>query len=78
MRFDAKQYAFFGKGVMEEIELGGLEDDNGVASAALSGLEEDYPFSAIGDREEVISYFERIGSQIPCFCFTFTSLTPLY
>ncbi|KAH7654420.1 DNA topoisomerase 2-associated protein PAT1 protein [Dioscorea alata] len=52
MRFDAKQYAFFGKGVMEEIELGGLEDNNGVTSAALSGLEEDYPFSAIGDREE--------------------------
>ncbi|KAG0501927.1 hypothetical protein HPP92_001999 [Vanilla planifolia] len=26
-RFDASQYEFFGKGVMEEVELGGLEDD---------------------------------------------------
>lgn len=27
-RFDASQYAFFGNNVMEEVELGGLEDDN--------------------------------------------------
>jgi hypothetical protein len=27
-RFDASQYAFFGNNVLEEVELGGLEDDN--------------------------------------------------
>lgn len=27
-RFDASQYAFFGNNVVEEVELGGLEDDN--------------------------------------------------
>lgn len=26
--FDASQYAFFGKDVVEEVELGGLEDDD--------------------------------------------------
>lgn len=28
--FDASQYAFFGKDVMGEVELGGLEDDDEV------------------------------------------------
>ncbi|KAL0298066.1 UNVERIFIED_CONTAM: protein PAT11, partial [Sesamum angustifolium] len=26
--FDASQYAFFGKGVVDEVELGGLEDED--------------------------------------------------
>lgn len=27
-RFDAAQYEFFGKSVMDEVELGGLEEDD--------------------------------------------------
>lgn len=36
-RFDASQYAFFGNNAMEEVELGGLEDDND-SNAAFIGL----------------------------------------
>ncbi|KAK9155275.1 hypothetical protein Sjap_002755 [Stephania japonica] len=45
--FDASQYAFFGKNVLEEVELGGLEDEN---DAQFGGLDdEEYRFS---EREE--------------------------
>jgi len=27
-KFDASQYAFFGNNVLEEVELGGLDDDD--------------------------------------------------
>ncbi|KAL6603667.1 hypothetical protein ACP70R_044028 [Stipagrostis hirtigluma subsp. patula] len=37
-RFDASQYAFFGNNAMEEVELGGLEDDND-SNAAFIGLD---------------------------------------
>ncbi|XP_010907163.2 protein PAT1 homolog 1 isoform X1 [Elaeis guineensis] len=58
-RFDASQYAFFGKEAMEEVELGGLEDDDGGDDAGLIRLDdEEYRFSSIGDREEV----EGLGS----------------
>ncbi|KAF6166204.1 hypothetical protein GIB67_023914 [Kingdonia uniflora] len=47
--FDASQYAFFGKDVLEEVELGGLDDDT--EDAPLAGFDdEEYRFS---DREEV-------------------------
>ncbi|KAL5977300.1 hypothetical protein ACLOJK_021646 [Asimina triloba] len=50
-RFDASQYAFFGQEVLEEVELGGLEDDED--DAARVGIEDDdYQFSSLGDREE--------------------------
>ncbi|XP_058071674.1 protein PAT1 homolog 2-like isoform X2 [Magnolia sinica] len=50
-RFDASQYAFFGKDVLEEVELGGLEDDD---SLGLIGFDDDeYPLSSLGDREEL-------------------------
>lgn len=50
--FNASQYAFFGKDVLEEVELGGLEDDED--DAALIGLGDDeFRFSSFGDREEV-------------------------
>ncbi|XP_031499880.1 protein PAT1 homolog [Nymphaea colorata] len=49
-RFDASQYAFFGKNVAEEVELGGLDD----ADDLLVGFDdEEYRFSSIGEREEV-------------------------
>ncbi|XP_072951213.1 protein PAT1 homolog 1-like [Typha angustifolia] len=55
--FDASQYAFFGKEVMEEIELGGLDDD---ADVGFGGPEDkEYRFSSVHDREEV----EALGSQ---------------
>ncbi|KAG9439574.1 hypothetical protein H6P81_019739 [Aristolochia fimbriata] len=51
-RFDASQYAFFGKNVLEEVELGGLEDDD-EADVRLVGFDDDeYRFSVLGNREE--------------------------
>ncbi|KAJ8506667.1 hypothetical protein OPV22_007553 [Ensete ventricosum] len=49
--FDASQYAFFGKEVMEEVELGCIED-NGRDNAGFIGIDDEYHFSTIGDREE--------------------------
>uniref|UniRef100_A0A2N9EV30 Uncharacterized protein n=1 Tax=Fagus sylvatica TaxID=28930 RepID=A0A2N9EV30_FAGSY len=46
--FDASQYAFFGKDVLEEVELGGLEDEEDVLPAV--GIEEE---EFLYDREEV-------------------------
>lgn len=45
--FDASQYAFFGNDVVEEVELGGLEDEED----ELPVIEEDFVF----DKEEVFS-----------------------
>lgn len=45
--FDASQYAFFGQDVVEEVELGGLEDEED--SAVPSFDEEEFLF----DKEEV-------------------------
>ncbi|XP_019094412.1 PREDICTED: uncharacterized protein LOC104759251 [Camelina sativa] len=44
--FDASQYAFFGNHVVEEVELGGLEDEE--EDLPLPGLEDDFAF----DKEE--------------------------
>ncbi|KAF0932480.1 hypothetical protein E2562_010378 [Oryza meyeriana var. granulata] len=46
-KFDASQYAFFGNNVGEEVELGGLEDDDGVDAAFVGPGDEEYP-SAYG------------------------------
>ncbi|KAL5654179.1 hypothetical protein ACJX0J_033498, partial [Zea mays] len=47
-RFDASQYAFFGNNVLEEIELGGFEDDNS-SNAAFAGLDDlERPLSSQG------------------------------
>lgn len=45
--FDASQYAFFGNDVVEEVELGGLEEEDEILSFA--GIGEDFSF----DKEEV-------------------------
>ncbi|KAG6485995.1 protein PAT1 homolog 1-like isoform X1 [Zingiber officinale] len=50
--FDASQYAFFNKGGMEEVELGGLEYDDDFL-----GLEEESKFPSLGDKE-----IESLGS----------------
>lgn len=52
--FDASQYAFFNKGGMEEVELGGLEDDD-----YSLGLEEESKFPSLGDKE--VSQFLLYG-----------------
>ncbi|XP_042442314.1 protein PAT1 homolog 1-like [Zingiber officinale] len=52
--FDASQYSFFGKDDMEEVVLGGLEDDDYFGS--LVGLEQS-KFSSLGDKE-----IESLGS----------------
>lgn len=48
--FDASQYAFFGNDVSEEVELGGLEDEE--ESLAAAGLDEE---EFLYDKDEVIS-----------------------
>lgn len=35
--FDASQYAFFGQDIAEEVELGGLEDDQDNSDLAVGG-----------------------------------------
>lgn len=49
--FDASQYAFFGNEVVEEVELGGLEDDD-VENECLPALEFDNEANQL-DKEEV-------------------------
>lgn len=46
--FDASQYAFFGKDVVEEVELGGLEDEE--QDLPVAGFDEE---EFLLDREEV-------------------------
>ncbi|WOL15352.1 hypothetical protein Cni_G24133 [Canna indica] len=55
--FDAAQYAFFGKHGVEEVELGGLEDDDGGNGGFVGFDDEEYKFPSIGDRE-----LEGLGS----------------
>ncbi|ONK64965.1 uncharacterized protein A4U43_C07F31980 [Asparagus officinalis] len=52
--FDASQYAFFGgKSILEEVELGGLDDDeDGNGSGLVGPYDEEYHFPSIEDREE--------------------------
>lgn len=54
--FDASQYAFFGKGIVEEVELGGLEDEIDNDTGSGGPADEEYHFSSFGNREEVRSF----------------------
>ncbi|VVA91558.1 unnamed protein product [Arabis nemorensis] len=56
--FDASQYAFFGNDVVEEVELGGLEDEEDELPVA--AIEQDFVF----DKEEVIS--KPPSLSLPC------------
>lgn len=52
MRFDASQYDFFGKDLVEEVELGGLEEQD---AAGLVGFDVDEDqMSGFGARDEVV------------------------
>lgn len=51
--FDASQYAFFGKGIAEDIDLGGLEDDES-GNASFARIDNEYYFPTVRDREEII------------------------
>ncbi|KAG6507325.1 hypothetical protein ZIOFF_032667 [Zingiber officinale] len=53
--FDASQYAFFGKEIMEDIDLGILEDDESV-NASLTRIDDEYYFPTVQDREEIIPF----------------------
>lgn len=72
--FDSSQYAFFGKGVVEETELGGIEDDEAAALVGDLGIDdEEYNFSFFGGREEV----KKLGSlsEIDDLTTTFAKLS---
>ncbi|KAG6571285.1 Protein PAT1-like protein, partial [Cucurbita argyrosperma subsp. sororia] len=60
--FDASQYAFFGKDVMEEVELGGLEDEeDDTLAAGIEEKEEEFLF----DKEWFLLYCALEGSKFP-------------
>ncbi|XP_022936577.1 protein PAT1 homolog 1-like [Cucurbita moschata] len=66
--FDASQYAFFGKDVMEEVELGGLEDEEDDTLAAGIEEEEEFlfdkeseDFRPPSDIDDLVSSFERLS-----------------
>lgn len=54
-RFDASQYEFFGKSAINEIELGGLEDDAD-ESGSVGDHERDFVFPTHKNRQEVVFY----------------------
>lgn len=41
-KFDASQYAFFGNNVLEEVELGGLDDDDAGDAGFVGPGDEEY------------------------------------
>ncbi|KAK9132823.1 hypothetical protein Scep_012351 [Stephania cephalantha] len=69
--FDASQYAFFGKNVMEEVELGGLEDED---DAPFIGFDdEEYRFSereegedigSLADIDDLASTFSKLNKVV--------------
>ncbi|KAJ7552615.1 hypothetical protein O6H91_06G111800 [Diphasiastrum complanatum] len=52
-RFDASQYAFFGRDVTQEVELGGLDEDDDVGELDVAEEVGEDTFSGIGEAEEV-------------------------
>lgn len=62
-RFDASQYAFFGTNVLEEVELGGLEDDNDSDAAFIGVIDVEHPLSSQGNALEVVLFWM---SEISC------------
>ncbi|XP_044498711.1 protein PAT1 homolog [Mangifera indica] len=69
--FDASQYAFFGKDVVEEVELGGLEDEDDSISAPrfdeeefLYDKEEGEVLSSLSDIEDLASTFSKLNTVV--------------
>lgn len=54
--FDASQYEFFGQNVVEDLELGGLEDDE-AATPVFGTNDEEYHLFDRGDVRFFIFYF---------------------
>ncbi|XP_054815163.1 protein PAT1 homolog [Prosopis cineraria] len=64
--FDASQYAFFGKNVVEEVELGGLEDeDNGLLGVDLN--EEEFFFNINKEEAEDVRSLSDIDDLTTTF-----------
>ncbi|OVA20978.1 hypothetical protein BVC80_8831g27 [Macleaya cordata] len=70
--FDASQYAFFGKDVVEEVELGGLEDDDGDmplvgfddAEYRMSDREEGEGLGSLSDIDDLASTFSKLNKVV--------------
>ncbi|XVE52869.1 hypothetical protein DITRI_Ditri02bG0159200 [Diplodiscus trichospermus] len=71
--FDASQYAFFGKDVLEEIELGGLDDDEEEEDLPPVGLdEEEFLFDrgegevlrSLSDVDDLASTFSKLNTAV--------------
>ncbi|KAJ1698336.1 hypothetical protein LUZ63_006848 [Rhynchospora breviuscula] len=51
--FDASRYEFFGKGTVEEVVLGGFEDENEAVDPRFGGPNDtEYRFPSLGDKDE--------------------------
>ncbi|KAB1216006.1 hypothetical protein CJ030_MR4G024559 [Morella rubra] len=65
--FDASQYAFFGKDVVEEVELGGLEDEE-LSLPAVGTDEEEFLYNreegedlrSLSDIDDLASTFSKV------------------
>lgn len=64
-RFDASQYAFFGRDVTQEVEIGGLdeEDDSEQAEVPEDDIVEE-TFSLVDGREEVSNFAAYVFSHL--------------
>lgn len=52
--FDASRYEFFGKGAVEEVVLGGLDDENEIDSRFGGPNDAEYRFPSLGNKDEVV------------------------
>ncbi|XP_042519808.1 protein PAT1 homolog 2-like isoform X1 [Macadamia integrifolia] len=69
--FDASQYAFFGKDVLEEVELGGLEDEDDIRFGGiddeeyhLSDREEAEGLGSLSDIDDLASTFSKLNKVV--------------
>jgi hypothetical protein len=70
--FDASQYAFFGRGSSEDVELGGLDEDDGGEQLD----DGDDAISNTGDREGVCTCFFFFGLNNMLICIILHWLLP--
>ncbi|KAH7543884.1 hypothetical protein ACOSP7_031272 [Xanthoceras sorbifolium] len=70
--FDASQYAFFGKDVVEEVELGGLEDEEDSVAPPSALDEEEFLFDkeegevmkSLSDIDDLASTFSKLNKAV--------------
>ncbi|XP_078175653.1 protein PAT1 homolog 1-like [Carex rostrata] len=67
--FDASRYEFFGKGAVEEVVLGGLDDENEIDSRFGGPNDAEYRFPSLGNKDEVdmLSSLENIDDLASTF-----------